>query len=155
MKNMLSRIIKSYKQELDKEGYYEHVLKSLDKGLDELQDTLNELDNETLKFELIHAVLTAKITQNQLDIAYAPRQMMDYLLVHQNYFKTHGVFDDLFTGIQEVDKDIILRALRKIKDDPSPHAEHLAILLPDIEETHAIHLRGTLKDLIEFYNDED
>lgn len=71
------------------------------------------------------------------------------MLVHQDYVKAHGVFDDLFTGIEEVDKEIILSTLRKIKDDPSPQAEHLAVLLPDIEETHTIYLRGTLSDLID------
>ena len=153
MKEILKRLIKGYKEELDQEDYYDYLLRELDRGEDQLLDAVRELDNEEVMYQLSKAVLSIQIAENQLIIENEPYEVKKLVIGNKKYFQEHGIYNDLMEAATNRDRKSLLKALNKIPGEYSKERDDFKYALDDMYEINNLRLRDELNRVIEEYKE--
>lgn len=153
MKEILKRLIRGYKEELDQEDYYDYLLRELDRGEDQLLDAVRELDNEEVMYQLSKAVLSIQIAENQLIIENEPYEVKKLVIGNKKYFQEHGIYNDLMEAATNRDRKSLLKALNKIPGEYSKERDDFKYALDDMYEINNLRLRDELNRVIEEYKE--
>jgi len=153
MKEILKRLIKGYKEELDQEDYYDYLLRELDRGEDQLLDAVRELDNEDVMYQLSKAVLAIQIAENQLNIENEPYEVKKLVVENKKYFQEHEIYNDLMEAATNRDRKALLKALNKIPGEYSKERDEFKYALDDTYEINNLRLRDELKRVFEEYEE--